>query len=292
MKKKSLYRQVIPYLFLLPAFVMMAVFSYYAIGKALVNSFMNVRFGVIGEFVGLENYQRAFSDPVFKVSFINQAVISGFAVFNSIFWPLLAAELLFFVKKGRFHDFLRFGFVVPMMVPSIVIILLWKYLYNPHFGFNSILNRIGLSDWTRNWLNEEQTALISIVLIGFPFVSGMYFLIFHTGLNTLSADINEAARIDGAASLQIVTKIHLPNVKPYIKTVFTLSLISSLSGFGNVFATTGGGPGYSTMIPALQMYQIAFGDGNFGYSSALGILLMAVIVIVTILSRKLFGEED
>ena len=179
-----------------------------------------------------------------------------------------------------------------MLIPQIVTILIWKYLYNPNFGFNSILRALGMGGLTHNWLNEKSTALICIILIGFPFISSMYFLIMHTGLNAIGDELYEAAIVDGATSMEVVRYIHLPNIKSYIKVVVTLSLIGSLSGFGLIAATTGGGPGYSTMIPALQMYKIAFGDGKIGYASALGVVLFIVIILLTLASRKLLGEEE
>ena len=155
-----------------------------------------------------------------------------------------------------------------------------------------ILKAIGLKNLTHNWLNDKSTALACVILIGFPFISGMYFLIFHTALNALDYDMIEAAVIDGATPRQIIFSVQLPNLRPEIKTVFTLSLISSLSGFGNIFATTGGGPGYVTMIPSMQIYNVAFGDGDFGYASSLGVLLMIVVVIITLVSRRFLKEDD
>ena len=92
--------------------------------------------------------------------------------------------------------------------------------------------------------------------------------------------------------MQVVRYIHVPNLKPYVKTIFTLSLIGSLSGFGQIYAMTGGGPGYATMIPSLLMYKVAFGDGQFGYASALGMVIMLVIVVLTVVSRKLLKTEE
>lgn len=120
----------------------------------------------------------------------------------------------------------------------------------------------------------------------------MYFLILHNGLNMVSGELYEAAIIDGATSMQVVRYIHVPNLKPYVKTIFTLSLIGSLSGFGQIYAMTGGGPGYATMIPSLLMYKVAFGDGQFGYASALGMVIMLVIVVLTVVSRKLLKTEE
>lgn len=290
--KKSFFSKILPYLFLLPTFVLMAVFSYYSIGRAIVTSFTDSTFGIRSNWVGVSNYIQAFNDDMFITSFRNQVCITVTSVFNSVFFPLVAAELIFFVKNKKAANFIKTAFVVPMLVPSIVTILMWKYLYNPNFGFNTILRALGLDKYAKDWLNNDGTALICIILIGFPYIAGMYFLIMHTGLNMIGDELYEAAIIDGATSIQVVRFIHVPNLKPYIKTIVTLSLINSLSGFGNIYATTGGGPGYSTMIPALQMYKIAFGDGKFGYASALGVILMIVIVIVTLISRRMFGKED
>ncbi|MBU9726995.1 carbohydrate ABC transporter permease [Diplocloster modestus] len=286
--KKTFCAKMIPYLFIAPTVILLAVFSYYAIGNAVFTSFTDKS----SNFIGIRNYVDAFHDDMFLTSFKNQVVITVAAVFFSVFFPLLASELLFFIKHKKISGFLRTAFVIPMLVPSIVVILIWKYLYNPNFGFNTILQKIGADGWIHNWLNDEKTALFAIVLIGFPFVSGMYFLIFHSGINMIGEELYEAAIVDGATSWNVVKDIHLPNVRPYTKIVVTLSLINSLSGFGLVAATTNGGPGFATMIPALQMYKVAFGDGNFGYASALGVVLFLVIILLTMISRKLLKDGD
>ena len=290
--KRKWQDRISPYLFLLPAFIFIVGFSYYEVVQSVIWSFTDSGFGTKGSFIGLANYIHAFHDSMFVASFRNQIIVSVMAVINSVFWPLLAAELLYFVKNEKLHSFYRIGFIIPMMVPSIVTILMWKYLYDSHMGFNTLLKAIGLKNLTHNWLNDKSTALACVILIGFPFISGMYFLIFHTALNALDYDMIEAAVIDGATPRQIIFSVQLPNLRPEIKTVFTLSLISSLSGFGNIFATTGGGPGYATMIPSMQIYNVAFGDGDFGYASSLGVLLMIVVVIITLVSRRFLKEDD
>lgn len=289
---KNRKEKILPYLFLLPTFVLLAVFSYYAIGNAIVTSFTDSSFGQEPEWIGLQNYITVLKDEVFLVSFRNQLVLTVAAVFFSVFFPLLASELLYFIKHKKISGFIKTAFVIPMLVPQIVTILIWKFLYNPSFGFNSILQSLQLDRFSHDWLNENATALICVVLIGFPFVSTMYFLIIHTGLNTIGEELHEAALMDGASSWDVVRNIHIPNLRPYIKVVVTLSLIQSLSGFGIVAASTNGGPGFSTMIPALQMYNVAFGDGDFGEASAMGVILFIVIIILTLASRRLMKDED
>ncbi|MCE5259204.1 MAG: sugar ABC transporter permease [Chloroflexi bacterium] len=286
MPKRTKFR-ITPYLFIAPTFILIFIFSYYAVFNAIDLSFTDASVGFNKSFVGLENYKKLFANAVFWTTFKNQAIITVTSIFNNIFFPLLAAELLFFIRNRKLADITKTVFVIPMLVPSIVTILTWRYLYNNDFGFNTLLNSVGLESLARNWLNDPQVAIWAIILVGFPYVSGLYFLIFHAGINGIGTEIFEAALIDGVNNLQMVTKIHLPNVIPYINVVFTLSLIGSLSGFGLVAATTGGGPGNATMIPSMLMYQVAFGEGNFGYASAIGVMLLLIIMVLTLSTRKI-----
>lgn len=278
---------IAPYLFIAPTFILIFIFSYYAVFNAVTISFTDASIGFAKSFIGLDNYIKLFNNTVFWTTFRNQGLITLTTVFNNIFFPILAAELLFFIHRSRIANIVKTVFVIPMLVPSIVTILTWRYLYNNSFGFNSLLNAIGMESLTRNWLNDTSVAIWAIILVGFPFVSGLYFLIFHAGINNIGTDIFEAALIDGANNFQMVTQIHLPNIVPYIKVVFTLTLIGSLSGFGLVAATTGGGPGNATMIPAMLMYKVAFGQGNFGYASAIGVSLLIIIMVLTLLTRRI-----
>jgi len=287
--KKNL--KITPYLFIAPTFILLFIFSYLAIGNALYISFTDASFGFKTNFIGFDNYKDLFAGGVFWTSFANQGVITLTSVFNSVFWPLLAAELLFFIRRKKAARVIKTAFVIPMLVPSIVTILTWRYLFNRDFGFNTILRSFGFDALTKNWLNDAGTAIWCIILVGFPFVSGLFFLIFHAGINNIGDELYEAAVIDGANSMQVVGRIHLPNVAPYINVIFTLSLIGSLSNFGLIAATTAGGPGNSTMVPSLLMYWVAFKDGRFGRASAMGVLLFIIIMAVTLLTRKLFSKK-
>lgn len=291
--KKSFLKKCVPYLFIASTFFMMFVFLYLSVGVAFFTSLTD-KVARLNEynFVGLQNFKDLLSDKIFWLSFRNQAVVSFFAVVNSIFFPLLAALLLYYMKRQGASRAIKTMFVLPMLVPSIVTILIWKFLYNPNFGFNSFLDLFHLSALRQNWLNQSDTALWCIILLGFPFVSGMYFLLFHTGINSIDSSLYDAAMVDGASNWDIIRNIQLPGVWPYVKVVATLSLIGSLSGFGQVSALTAGGPGYDTMIPALYMYKVAFGDGRQGYSSALGVVLFFIIIFLTVLTNKLMSKKE
>lgn len=291
---KKTMKKGLPYLFIAPACITMFVFLYLSVGIAFITALTDkvASTNVETHFVGLANFKQILSDDIFWRSFKNQFLISIFAVFHSCFYPLLTSILLYFVRRKNVARVVKTAFVLPMLVPSIVTILIWKFLYNPNFGFNSFLQLFHLDNFVHNWLNDPATALVCIIAMGFPFVSGMYFLLFHTGINSIDNSLYDAAMIDGAGTWQIIKNIQLPGVWPYLKVVATLSLISSLSGFGQVAALTNGGPGYDTMIPALYMYNVAFGDGKQGYSSALGVILFFVIVGLTVIMNKLMSGKE
>lgn len=291
--KKSFWKKCIPYLFIASTFFMMFVFLYLSVGVAFFTSLTDkVARLPQSNFVGLQNFKDLLDDKIFWLSFRNQAIVSFFAVFNNVFFPLLASLMLYYLKRQGASRIVKTMFVLPMLVPGIVTVLIWKFLYNPNFGFNSILDLFHLGILKQNWLNQSNTALWCILLLGFPFVSGMYFLLFHTGINSIDASLYDAAKVDGATSWNVVRYVQLPGVWPYVKVVATLSLIGSLSGFGQVSALTAGGPGYDTMIPALYMYKVAFGDGRHGYASALGVVLFFIIILLTVVTNKLLSVKE
>jgi ABC-type sugar transport system permease subunit len=283
---------IVPYLFIAPTIILIGIFSYYAMANAIYTSFFDLRSGFQQRFTGFSNYIRLFQDRVFWAAFRNQGIMTLMAVFNSCFWPLMAAELLYFIRRKRIANIVKTAFVIPMMVPGIVTTLTWRFLFNNDYGFNTMLRQLGLIGLERNWLNNMDTALWCIILVGFPFVSGLYFLIFHSGVNNIGEEIYEAAIIEGASSRQVVFMIHIPNIVPYINVIATLSLIGSLSNFGAIAAMTNGGPGNASLTPSMQMYRVAFGDSQLGYASTMGVALLVVVLVVTLITRTFFSARE
>jgi raffinose/stachyose/melibiose transport system permease protein len=163
--KKKFFSKAMPYLFILPSMILIVLFFYYAIFLALRTSVMDSHAGYQETICGLMNYKKLFTDNVFLVSLRNQVMISVLGIFNNIFFPLLAAEILFFITNKKWAAIARGLFVIPMLIPSIVNILTWKYLYNPRFGFNTFFQMIGKTAWEKNWLNSPDTALWAVILM-------------------------------------------------------------------------------------------------------------------------------
>lgn len=269
----------------------MAVFFYYAVVYAFYYSFTDYEFGYKFQFIGFENYKHFLSDTVMHASLVNQLIMTVWSVFASVFFPLVAAELLFFIRNQGIRDSFKKMFVFPMMVPGLVTMLMWKYLYNDNFGLNSILDMIGLSGLKHDWLNEASTAMGSFLLMGFPYVSGLYFLMFHAGLNAIGKELHDSMRIDGCTSLQVARYLHFSALKPYINVTATLTIIGSFQNYGSIMATTRGGPGYATLTPALHMFKVGFENYQMGYGSAIGVIIFVIVFILSIISRKLMSQE-
>ena len=165
-RREKIRFSIYPYLFIAPTIILVAIFSYYAFFSGLYNSFTDYRLlNRETQFIGFDNYKVLFSadGAVFWQSFGRQAFITFFGVLHAIFWPLLTAELLFFVRHKRVANTIKSMFVMPMLVPGIVVTLIWRFLYNKSFGFNSLLGAVGLDILKHDWMKEPATAMFSVM---------------------------------------------------------------------------------------------------------------------------------
>lgn len=273
-----------PYLYLIPSFLLLVVFYYYAVVYAFGLSLTDTVLGLGGKFIGLDNYKRLFSDPVFSQSIKNLVRFACADFIKALTFPLIAAELLFFVKREKVSNVLKRVLIFPMLVPGMVTMMIWYNMLDPNIGIvNQILAGIGRESWQHSWFFDPKTAIWAIIAIGFPFIAGLNFLIYHTALNTIPTEQIEAAELDGCTKLKTIWYIHLPIIIPYAGTVSTLALIGSLSNYTHVLVTTKGGPGFSTYVPALIMYNNM--NSDVGYAAAAGVFCFMLIMVVTTIIR-------
>jgi raffinose/stachyose/melibiose transport system permease protein len=286
-KKQSLK----PYLCILPSFALIAVFYYYAVVYAVGLSLTDTNLGIGGKFIWFNNFIRLFGDDVFKKSISNLSMFAVTDLLKALLFPLIAAELICFVKSKAKSEFLKKILIFPMLVPGMVTMMLWYNMLDPNIGaVNQVLGKIGLTGLQHNWFFDPKTAIWSIISIGFPFIAGLNFLIFHTALNSISKEHIEAATLDGSTSLDLVRYLHIPTVIPYAGTVATLAIIGSLQDYARVLVTTRGGPGYETYVPALIMYNNM--NNEIGYAAAAGVFCFILILIATLIIRFVVNTLD
>ena len=295
-KKRSFvnYRHyMILYALVFPAIAIIGIFKYIPFVSSVYRSFFNWNGANINIFIGFDNYRNLFADRAFHAAAQNILYVGVFIVVVNIIFPFLAAELVHNVKNTRMRNFFKLGFIVPMVVPGMVIILLWRWILGGEFGaLNMFLNEIGLSHLARPWLGMPQTALTSMLFIGFPWVAGLPFLLYLAGLQAIPTELYEVADIEGMNPLQKLWYLDIPLVSSQRKLVIIFMTIQAFQFFEQPFILTRGGPGTTTLTPALFLYQQAFERNMFGYSASIGVILFLFVIILTFVNQRFMKDSE
>jgi len=284
---QEMARARLAYLLLAPLFLALGVFVYYPPLSALYHAFFDWNPAGTSTFVGLANFQGMLSDNVLLASFWNMARLLVFSVVVGVTIPLIVAEMIYAVRHGAVQYAYRVLFLIPVVAPLVVVLLLWKFIYDPNVGLlNDVLGAVGLGSLQHAWLGEFGTALYALMFIGFPFVSGTSVLIYLAGLMNISGEVMEAAALDGATGLRRILRIDIPLLLGQIKLFIVLGILGVVQGYQTPLILTQGGPGWATEMPGLRMYQVAFEGSRFGYASAIGFVLFLIVLVLTIINFR------
>lgn len=287
---KSIKKTYAGYLYILPSFLLILIFSMIPIGMTLYFSFTKYNVMQPPVFVGLKNYLRMFNDPFLLTSIQNTFVYTIIVVPAQTILSLLIANVLAKSTLKKFSGFIRSSLFVPVISSMILVGTVWKILLSTDNGIiNYLLNGIGISNI--NWLGGKATALISVCIVSVWKNVGYFLVIYYAGIMDISTTYYEAAEVDGATAWQQLRYITIPCLKPVTFLVITLGTIWSFQVFDLVYAMTGGGPGTATTTMVLSIYQTAFKQYNMGYASAVSTLLFAIIILVSFVQKKFFKEE-
>jgi len=282
------------YLLLLGPVGFLAVFNYVPAVSALYHAFTRWDVGGRSQWVGLANFREMVRDPVLLKSVANLLKLGAFIFVATLSVPLAVAEMIFHLRSERWSYLARVAVVLPMIVPGVVIYMLWGYIYSDAGILTELLMDIGRNDWVYPWLSHPKTALLAVALVGFPFAGGFQVLIYYAGLVNIPPSLLEAAQLDGLGALGRIRRIHLPLIRPQIKLLIVVTVITVVNGFEGIYILTGdGGPGYETMVPGLYMYLNGFNYQRMGYACALGLAMLAFLLAFTIgLGRLMRTDGD
>lgn len=253
----------------------------------------NLAAGGILKFLGVENYIKVFYDPVANGSVFFTAFITVMGVIIETLLGLLLALLVIGVKGERI---MRLCFLIPMTIPMAVSGMIWRMLFNTTFGpINYFLSLFGMN--RISWMGDPSFAPLTILIADIWQWTPFVFLILYAGLKSISPVYVEAAMVDGADEWRLTRYVRLPMLRDLITVVVLLRSIDLLKLFDSVYMITGGGPGTTTYTFSYLIYQVGFITGiNLGYASALSVILLIVIMLLTtalirILNiRRLLGE--
>ncbi|MBT2644646.1 sugar ABC transporter permease [Bacillus sp. ISL-41] len=276
-------------LYTLPALLLILTLIYIPIVLSGYYGFMD--WDGIGEmtFIGLDNYITLVQDKMFWTSTYHSFLL---AIFSTASLVLYLAISLVLASKIKGSDLLRKIYLIPMLLSSVAIAQLWMKIFDPTNGMaNTLLEMFGVEN-TPIWLADPEIALYAIFIPVIWQYAGFYILIYYAALKNVPDEIIEAAKIDGASSLQIAYKIKLPLISGIFKVTIMLAVVGSLKYFDLIYVMTGGGPNGASEVMASYMYKEAFKLNNFGYGSAIGFGLLVIALFMTWLISKLTKSKD
>jgi multiple sugar transport system permease protein len=266
------------YLSLLPAFLLMSVFFGYPILNTFYHSLTSWD-GLNADWVGLENFLSIFSSGDLLLLLRNNLIML-LAVPGILLFSLVVSLLLFEEVPG--WRFFRSVYYLPTILSAVVVGFLMKTMFANEGVVNAILRGLGLGGWIVDWLNYVPTAFMVLILCFYWQTLGQGTLIFLSGLSSISHEVFEAARIDGAGWGQRLFKIVMPSLVPTIFYFTVTNVIWVFIGlFGLVYSVTGGGPGYETTPIDYMIYLKAFQSGELGYASALSVVLFFIVLTIS-----------
>lgn len=285
--KKAIFIFILPALILFMAIIIMPIFmsGYYSLNE----------WDGIGDkvFIGLDNYKELFltnSDNFWR-AVKNSLIFAAGSVFIQLPISLTLALILSRGVKGeRFYISVYF---IPVLISTVVIGQLWMKIYNPQYGLlNTILRQLGLDALAKNWLGDTKTVMAAVIIPVLWQYIGYHMLLMYASIKSISGDIFEAAKIDGANAVQTAFRITIPLMKPIIKVCVTFAVVGSLKNFDLVYVMTNGGPAGFSQLPSTLMVETIFSRNMYGYGSSMAIFIIIECFVFAYAIRKVFRAEE
>lgn len=279
-------------IFILPALIIYVSIVIAPIINSCYYGFFNWNIVGVKKFVGLNNFIQLFTnDDIFKTSLRNTFLLMAASIVVQT--PLAILLALSLTGKFAGKRYFKTVFFLPNIMSSVAIGLLWVFIYNPEFGIiNKLLTGMGLERMTRLWLAEEATVLPSIIVtICWQFI-GYHMILYLAALENIPASLKEAALMDGANSWIMFWNITLPLIKPIMGIDLVFIATGSLRFFDLIYVMSNGGPNHASEVMASYMYVKSFRNMQYGYGSAISVILLVFCLGITFIFRKIFKTQD
>lgn len=286
--KRKIKETLTAYSFIAPNFIGFAILTLGPIIFAIVLSFYEWDGSNQMTFIGIDNFLTMWEDARVHDAFWNTLIYAAGTVPLTIASALGLAILLNQQIKGR--NFFRTVSFFPYVASLVAVAAVWNMIFSPVNGpINETLLMFGITDPPR-WAADSDWAMVTIILFSVWKQMGYYMVIFLAGLQGISAELYEAADLDGANKWKKFLNVTLPQLRPVTFFVLMILTINSFKVYDIVYMITQGGPGTSTLVLVYEIYNTAFRNWNLGYSSAISVLLFAVVLVVTLVQFR--GEKN
>ena len=284
-QKAAQQKHIYPYLFLLPALLILGLTVFWPALQAFSLSFTRYEYDLTQtpQWVGLANFRRLWADPVFWLTLKNTLLYLVGVVPVLVLVPLALAILV--NRQLRGINWFRMSFYTPVVISMVVAGIAWKAFYADNGLINQWLKQLGLSAGVP-WLTSPNLAIWSVMVVTIWKGLGYYMVIYLAGLQAIPPELYEAAAIDGSDGFVKHWDITVPLMRPYLFLVAVISAISATKVFEEVYIMTGGGPLNSSKTVVYYIYERAFQDLDISYACTIGLILFLVILVLSILNLR------
>ncbi|ROQ76613.1 multiple sugar transport system permease protein [Streptomyces sp. CEV 2-1] len=271
-------KQFTAWLFLVPTLLVFGLFAWWPIVRSLLLSFQQTNLVEPAVWVGLDNFRTLFDDPLLATAVGNTVFFVVLGLLIGFPAPLILAAIMSTVRRGA--GVYRFLVYLPVVIPPVVAILLWKWFYDPGSGlFNNVLGKVGLGPYA--WLESSDSAMLSLVLEATWAGMGGAVLIYLAAMVGIPGELYEAAEVDGAGIWRRIWHVMLPQLRSVIGLLLLVQLINTVQVFTEPYVFTGGGPENSTLTVLLLIFRYAFQDGEYGQAAALSFLMVLTLALLS-----------
>lgn len=285
----------LPFVFLFPALLFL-LFVYIPILQNIVLSFFQwSTFEPQKAFIGFGNYIQLFQDPVFFQALKNNALYAAVSIVFQVGGGLITAAILEDRLLRRSSPFFRTVFFLPVVISMTVIALLFDFIYNPDTGLlNQFLQAVGLDQWTRAWLGDRETAMLSVIFVSQWQSVGYIAMLYIVAIQKIPSELYEAAILDGAGKVRTFFAITVPGTKEMSFVAVVMTLTGAFTVFNEPYILTGGGPGNASEVLSTFLYKAAFSKDMMGYASAIATVILLITLSLSIIQMRLFktGKGD
>nr|WP_307757139.1 ABC transporter permease subunit [uncultured Christensenella sp.] len=290
-RKSKTKRRLLCLLFLVPAFAFLVYALYVPFVWNGVMSFQQWDGFSAPQWVGADNYAKAFTNGTSRLSLQNSVFLGLVSTAGSVLLGPFLAALVFKVyrKEGAFYRLMAF---MPVMLPAAVVGLLFTFFYNSDMGLlNNLLRSIGLDNLTTAWLENKSTVMWCIALVNIWKMSGLTMMLSFAAMQMLPASIFESSKLEGAGYPRQFFSLILPLIRPTVLMTAVYTLTVNFKSYDIVSVMTGGGPGTISYVVPINMVKTAFNFGDFGYAAAQGVIITVIVILIVVLMNRVFKGE-
>ena len=282
-------KKTTPYLYMLPGCAMVLVFVYIPVIANCVYSFFRLSSYSAGmKFVGLDNYIRFFHNESLGIMLRNNLLYCVISLIVQVgFGTVIALLLESKLASSRFRNAFRNIYYVPALISFTAVGLMFTFIYEPNLGLlNSAFKALGLTSMTQSWLGDSKIAIYCIIAMSQWQYTGYITLLMVVAFQNVSPDYIEAASIDGAGPVRRAISVVLPLAKEQLLVCSIITVIGAFKLFTEVYSTTAGGPGNSTQVLGLFLYQNAFLHDDLGMAAVTGVFIFVITMVLSIIQLK------